>query len=160
MPLEFLFPQDATKTCTYQDWVSYDSECCIHKNRKQKRKLILEKGRDHWMKGTHKHTEAQLIHFDFTDVFLNQKKVNWCKHTIKMLSHVFKYIYSLLINKDICECQNVSGSLTDVFMCAFYPVISWVFLVRVFSFFFYFCVIHISVLSLSKWMLFVFFIRE
>ena len=35
------------------------------------------------MKGMHKHTEAQLIHFD-RDVFLNQQRVNVCEHIVNM----------------------------------------------------------------------------
>jgi hypothetical protein len=36
------------------------------------------------------------------DNFLLLLKI-WCR-----LYHVFGYIYSLLIEKDICDCQNVS----------------------------------------------------
>ena len=37
---------------------------------------------------------------------------------------VFTYIYSLLIEKDICDCQNVSVKLLCVFMCAVHLEIS------------------------------------
>ena len=54
-----------------------------------------------------------------TDVFLNQKIVNVCEHMVKMASRIVTelhmvpslpcvHIYSLLIEKDICEHQNVS----------------------------------------------------
>ena len=34
-----------------------------------------------------------------TEVFLNQKRINFCEQT---------YVYSILIEKDFCEFQNVS----------------------------------------------------
>ena len=50
----------------------------------------------------------------------------------------FTYVYSLLIEKDICDCRNISIML-PLFVCAFHPEIS--------SFFgkSFFCVISISV---------------
>ena len=76
------------------------------------------------MKGTHKHREASLICYD-----------NLCR--------VFTYIYSLLIEKDICDCCNA---------CLYVPFIrrSLHFFVKSFLFS-YFCVIRISALSLSTW---------
>jgi hypothetical protein len=37
------------------------------------------------------------------------------KHSLHCLYHVFIYIYSLLIKKDICDCQLIFR----VFVCAF-----------------------------------------
>ena len=56
-----------------------------------------------------------------TDVFLNQKRVNICEYTVKMTSchlyRVFTYIYCLLIEKDICDCQNISNKFPCVCVC-------------------------------------------
>jgi hypothetical protein len=67
-----------------------------------------------------------------TDAFLNQKRVNVYDHMIKMASQesflkvspggchlyrVFTYIYSLLIEKGICDCQNILN--VSVCLCAF-----------------------------------------
>ena len=72
-----------------------------------------------------------------TDVFLDQKRVNVCEHTVKMVSHVYlekchqrgretrnvhhlycvsTNIYSLLIKKDLCECQNISVKLLCIYL--------------------------------------------
>ena len=61
--------------------------------------------------------------------------VPWC-----CLSHVFTYIYSLLIEKDIYDCQNVSVKLPYVYVCLSSRDL-FIFLVRVSAFFSYFCVI-------------------
>ena len=94
------------------------------------------------MKGAHKQMEASLKYFDITDAFLNQKRVNyvntlkdnatwvadkdhqdgsqpsstylqllWCN-----LYHVFPYIYSFLIEEDICDRCNVSVKLPCVYV--------------------------------------------
>jgi hypothetical protein len=39
-----------------------------------------------------------------TDVFLNPKRINVCEHMVKMASCRFTYIYSLVIEKNICDC--------------------------------------------------------
>jgi hypothetical protein len=54
--------------------------------------------------------------------------VNICEHTKRWChvipsSSVFTYIYPLLIEKDICDCGNVSVKLR-VFICAFHLAIS------------------------------------
>ena len=49
-----------------------------------------------------------------TDVFLNQKRINVCEHMEKMASHGFTYIYSLLIENDICDHQNISSKFPCV----------------------------------------------
>ena len=63
------------------------------------------------MKGTHKHV------LTITDVSLNLKRVNVCERTWCHLYCVFTYIYSLLILKDISDCQNVSVKLLCVYVC-------------------------------------------
>ena len=55
---------------------------------------------------------------------------------------VITYIYSLLIEKDICDRQNVSVTLPRVYVCLSFRDL-FIFSARVSSF----CVIHISVLS-------------
>ena len=73
------------------------------------------------------------------------KKEKW-----RSLYHVFAYIYSLLIEKDICGRRNVSVKL----LCTNMRLLSGdlvIFSVRVPSFFSYFCVIRTPVLSLSTW---------
>jgi hypothetical protein len=65
-----------------------------------------------------------------TDVILDQKRVNICEHTLKTaphgtylqlawrhLYHIFTYIYSIVIEKDICNCQNVSVKFPCVYVC-------------------------------------------
>ena len=41
------------------------------------------------MKGTHKHSEAYWYILTITDVFLNQRRVNVCEHTVKMEPQIF-----------------------------------------------------------------------
>ena len=109
--------------------------------------LKLEKNKETlWIKGTHKHTEASTI----TDVLLNPKRVNVCQHTVKMTPRycVFTYIPGLLIEKDICDCQNISVTVLCVHVCLSAGDL-FIFLVRVSSLFSYFCVICTSVRSLS-----------
>ena len=64
------------------------------------------------MKGTNKlkeHRETYVL--TFTEVFVNQKRINVCEHTVKIVPDdiylMFTHIYSLLIDKDLCESQNV-----------------------------------------------------
>jgi hypothetical protein len=79
------------------------------------------------MKVTHKHKETLYISA-ITYAFLNQKRVNACEHTVMMvrrLYQVFTYIYSLLIKKGIYDNQNISSF--RVFLCDFYPEISFIF---------------------------------
>ena len=56
-----------------------------------------------------------------TNVFFNQKTVNVCKHTVKMtwchLHSIFTYVYSLLIEKDICDHRNISNKFLRVCVC-------------------------------------------
>ena len=56
----------------------------------------------------------------------------------------------MAIDKDICDCQNISIKLLCVYWCLSYGDLL-IFLVRVSSFYSYFCVICILVLSLSTW---------
>ena len=56
------------------------------------------------------------------------------------------YIYSLLFDKDICDCQNISVKLPCIYVCLSSGDL-FIFLVRVSSFFSYFCIIRTSVLS-------------
>ena len=82
------------------------------------------------------------------DVFFDQKRVNVCEHMVKAaprLYHVFTYIYSLLIKKDISDHQNVLFKLLCVYVCLSSRGF-FIFSVRVFSFFTYFCVIRTLVL--------------
>ena len=77
-----------------------------------------------------------------TGVFVNQKGINVREQTVKMVAHLFTYIYSLLIDKHPCESRNISIK----FPCALHPETS--------SFFesfplFLFLSFHTSVLSFS-----------
>jgi hypothetical protein len=64
----------------------------------------------------------------------------------RRLYHVFTYIYSLLIEKDICDRRNVLVKLPCVCVCLLSRDLL-IFSLRVSSFFsYFFCVIHISVL--------------
>jgi len=51
---------------------------------------------------------------------------------------MYIYIYSLLIENDICDCQNVSVKLTCVYMCLSFGDL-FIFSIIVSSFFSYFC---------------------
>ena len=81
----------------------------------------------------HKNTRKLIQNIStITYIFLNQKRVNVCEHMTKIASlecfggafqklslcHVFTYIHSLLIEKDLCDCQNLKISFR-VFVCAF-----------------------------------------
>jgi hypothetical protein len=43
-----------------------------------------------------------------TDVFLDQKRVNVCEHTVSVFTMCSLYIYSLLIENDIIETFQLS----------------------------------------------------
>ena len=86
-----------------------------------------------------KHT---CTHGSFTDIFWHSRM----SFSIRRLT----YIYSLLIEKDICDCRNVLVNLPCVHVCLSSGDL-FIFLVRVSSFFFYFCVICTSLLPLSMW---------
>ena len=62
---------------------------------------------------------------------------------------MFTYIYSLLIETDICDCRNVSVKLSCVYLCLSSRDL-FIFSVRVFFFY----VIYASVLSLFTWLLY------
>ena len=62
------------------------------------------------------------------------------------LYHVFTYIYSLLIRKDICDHQNVSVKLPCVYVGLSSEDL-FIFLVKVSSSFPYCCVIRTSIIS-------------
>ena len=90
-----------------------------------------------------------------TDVFLNQKRVNVCEHTLNTAPHVFTYIYSLPIKKDICDHWNVSVMLPYVYVClssgdVFIFSVSFLFL------FLFLCYSYLGSF-LSMWMLFMVF---
>jgi hypothetical protein len=67
------------------------------------------------------------------------------------LYHVFTYFYFLLIEKDICDCRNVSVNLPYVVCFSLGDLFT--FLVKVSPFFSYFYAIRTSVLSLFMWFL-------
>ena len=71
-----------------------------------------------------------------------EDEATWC-HLYK----VFTYIYFLLIEKDLCECRNVSVN----FSCVYLSLIqrSLHFFGKNFPFYSYFCVTYTSVLSFS-----------
>ena len=70
-------------------------------------------------------THGSLIEtFQQSHNFLDQKRVNLCEHMVKIaplscgaIFHVFTQIYSLLIEKDICDCLKISIKLPCVCMC-------------------------------------------
>ena len=68
------------------------------------------------------------------------------------LYYVFTYIYSLLIEKGICDCRNVSIKFVNayLFLSSGDP---FIFSARFSHFILIFSVIHTSVLSLSTWSL-------
>ena len=71
--------------------------------------------------------------------------MTWCH-----LYCMFTYIYSFLIEKEICDCRNLSVKLPCIYMCLSFGNL-FIFSLNVFSFFSYFRVIHTLVLSLSMW---------
>ena len=70
----------------------------------------------------HKHMKIWNI-LVITDAFLNQKRENVCEHMVKMMWHhlyrIFTYIYSLLIEKCICDHQNSFQVSTYLCSCVF-----------------------------------------
>ena len=90
------------------------------------------------------------------EVFLNRERINVCEHTVKVASHdsyyVFTYNYSLLIEKGLCEYQNVSFKFPCVVLVYFCLSSEdlLIYVIKVSSFFFLFCVICALILSLSK----------
>ena len=97
------------------------------------------------------HINTQKLNWNIlmiTDIFLNQKRVNVCEHTVRSCPHhVFGYI--LLIEKDICDCQNISIMLPYVYVCLS-PGDLFIFLVWVPLSFPIFCIICISVLFFPR----------
>ena len=68
------------------------------------------------------------------DIFLDQKRVNVCEDTVKTAPRrVFTHIYSLQIEKDICDHRNVSVKLPCVCVCLSSGYL-FIFSVKVFSF--------------------------
>ena len=83
------------------------------------------------MKGTHKHTDASLICFN------NHRCLSQSEES------KFMYVYSLLIEKDICDSLNVSVKLPCVYMClSSKDLFIYFFSIRVSTYFSYFCVNH------------------
>ena len=73
----------------------------------------------------------------------NKQNLNW---NVSMITNVFfnQKIYSLLTEKDICDCQNVSVKILYVCVCLLSGEL-FIFLVRVSSFFsYFFCILIIS----------------
>ena len=72
------------------------------------------------MKGTHKHNTQKLNWevLTITYVFMSEKRVNICEHTVNVAPSLcaFAYTYSLLIEKDICDCWNISVKLPCVYV--------------------------------------------
>jgi hypothetical protein len=73
------------------------------------------------VKGTNKtkeHTENQLKHLD-TNRGLSQSEENknLCEHTVPSLLCVHIHSFSLLIEKDLYECRNISVKLPCVCVC-------------------------------------------
>ena len=106
------------------------------------------------MKGTNKlkeHTRNLNWYVStHTKAFFIQKRINVWEKTGKM---VCTYIYSLLIEKDPCECWNISVK----FVCALFIYLYlssrelFIFSVSFSSFYSYFCVICTSVRFPSIW---------
>ena len=107
-------------------------------NRNRKKKLMPKIWRDLQMKGTISTQKLNWYVSTITHVFLNQKKVNICEHTVKMAS----------LEKDICDCRNVSVKLPWFYLCL-WSEDRFILLARVSYFYSYFCVISTSVFSLS-----------
>ena len=86
-------------------------------------KIRKERGKSYWkneeISGWKAHTNTWKLNWKVStirDVFLDQKRVNVCEHTVKMVPRVFTNIYSLLIEKDICDRRNISVCLRVPFI--------------------------------------------
>jgi hypothetical protein len=90
--------------------------------------VIKKKERVLQMKGIYKHKEATMKFYD------NHRCLSWSEESKCVWNHVFLYIYSLLIDKDVSYCQNVSVKLPCVYLCLS-PRDLFIFPVRVSSFF-------------------------
>ena len=113
--------------------------------------------------------------FQWSHVFFDQKRVNVCEHTLNtvpsesfgkmpleavrdpsktlMWHHVYRvftYIYSLLIEKDTCDHQNISFKLPCVYVCLLSRDL-FILLVKVPSFFSYFLCYPYFGTFLSTW---------
>ena len=117
------------------------SEQYITKNWKRKRNLLPE---NEEISGGNAHTNTWKLNWNvstITDVFLDQKRVNVCEHTVKTAScgTVFTMCsYSLLIKKDICDRQNISVKLPCVCVSFVRRSLHFFLVGRVSSFFSYF----------------------
>ena len=95
---------------------------------------------------THSHPDNSIL---ITYLSQSESKCMWklCKLMVfwHRLYSVFTYIYSHLIKKDICECQNVSFKLACVCVCLMSEDL-YIFS----SFLSYCCAIHTLVLSFPR----------
>ena len=81
---------------------------CVSKGGDGRGNSYSKKWRDIWMKGT------QRLYWNISKITdVNQKNVNVCKHMVKMAPH----IYSLLIDKDVCDCGNISVKFPCAYVC-------------------------------------------
>ena len=93
----------------------------------EREKFYQKKWRDLWLKSTHKHTETWLKRFNDHRCLSQseESKFMWTYGKDGAMwvadmtpsSHVVTYIYSLLVNKDICDHWNVSVKLLCVCVC-------------------------------------------
>ena len=95
----------------------------------------------------HTQTHRSLIETFWWSLMSEESKSMWIHgKTWQRLYHVFTYIDSLLIEKHICDCRNVSVELPCVSVCLSSGDL-FIFSMRVSSFFSYFCVTCTSLLS-------------
>ena len=107
---------------------------------------LTKKWRDLQRKGTHKHMEIYFKYFDDHRCLLSIR-THGKDGTMCHFYRVFTYVYSLLIEKDICDCQNIQNKFPCVCVCVPFLRRSLHFSVRVFPFFPIFYVIRTLVLS-------------
>ena len=103
-----------------------------------------------------KHTQT---HRNLTEMFRQSQMSFLIRTTSVALYCVFTYIYSHLMEKDICDCRNISVNFLCVYVCHSSRDL-FIFLVRVSSFFSYFffglykldlCLFHLTHVYREPW---------
>ena len=93
------------------------------------------------------HWLASILAFQSLFVFFPSLPEEWPSISLWLAQTFIQHVRALLINKDLCECQNVSVKFPCAFfICVFHSETSS-FFGRVSPFYSYFCIIHTSLFS-------------
>ena len=89
-------------------YILYD----LCKNRTKKGKLLQKKNEEVWKAQTKRHKETSLLHFDPHRVFGNQKRINICEHTVKMIYVLF----SVTVFSQFFIVERILSSVFSIFI--------------------------------------------